>query len=394
MKQNLSDISDTIPYIGKDSGRIEGIFQSKGLQKGRAVYLTTLLEEDWNKCDEDEEKKFWALEHGFLPGRIKLYNLNQTNYLNYLSDMDYFRLHPINNHFAIWINDKLTLKYVIPSVFLTLEGRKLSIMPEYYLYIENDGRYSYLMDSPQWISHNKDYLFNLLKQKGKLALKPSKGAGGHGFVMLEYIAGDLYVNFKKLNKSAFDEFIESLNGYLVMEYVEQHKALNPIWSKSVCTLRVIALKRWDNNFDSKVDIIVSYARFGTSKSHGASNLSSGGVAIPFDFNTGRFGEKFYQYQKYAIGGEISFMRHPDTNVSLTGEMLPNWEIIRDTVFSVCNYLSSLEYFGFDLMVTNDGVKMCEINTHPSLDYEQIMCGPIMLKKEAKEFFEMKLRQKI
>ena len=31
MKQNLSDISDTIPYIGKDSGRIEGIFQSKGL---------------------------------------------------------------------------------------------------------------------------------------------------------------------------------------------------------------------------------------------------------------------------------------------------------------------------------------------------------------------------
>lgn len=58
MKQNLSDISDTIPYIGKDSGRIEGIFQSKGLQKGRAVYLTTLLEEDWNKCDEDEEKNF------------------------------------------------------------------------------------------------------------------------------------------------------------------------------------------------------------------------------------------------------------------------------------------------------------------------------------------------
>ena len=35
------------------------------------------------------------------------------------------------------------------------------------------------------------------------------------------------------------------------------------------------------------------------------------------------------------------------------------------------------------------MKLCEINSHPAMDYAQIMCGPAMLKSEVKEFFENK-----
>ena len=387
-----------VPYIGKDRTKIEELLQSYGIQNKRAVFLAQLLEEDWNSSrDIPYEKKIWALQHGFLPSRVKLYGLTENNYHDYLSDIDYYYLHPINNHFSIWINDKLTLKYIFPSTFTTLEGRELSMMPEYYLYIENDGQYSYLMDSPKHILHDENYLLNLLKEKLILALKPSRGQGGHGFVALKYdiAKNKIYANTEVLDESAFSKFKETLNGYIVTEYVRQHKALDSVWSESVCTLRIIALKNRDNKYSGgKTDIIVSYARFGTSASLGASNLYSQGVGIPYDFNTGIFGSYFYKYLKYSTNGEFRMPCHPDSKVSLSGKLLPHWDMVRDVVLSVCDYLSSLEYFGFDIMITDDGLKMCEINTFPSLDYEQVMCGPALLNPAAKKYFEKKVNEKL
>lgn len=253
MNKTLTNLSfaEVAPYIVKDKKKVQTILQSYGIQQKRAAYLANSLEEDWLGCEEvPYEKKIWALQRGFLPSRIKLYNLTENNYRDYLSDIDYFYLHPLNNHFAIWINDKVTLKYVIPYVFTTLEGRQLSIMPEYYLYIENDGRYSYLMDSPKHIRHDDDYLLNLLKEKGVLALKPSNGQGGHGFVMLRYVANEdkIYANGKELNLTEFNKFKDTLNGYIVTEYVKQNKELDAVWKDSVCTLRIIVLKLSSNKY--------------------------------------------------------------------------------------------------------------------------------------------------
>ncbi|MBR4673576.1 MAG: hypothetical protein IKP00_03850 [Victivallales bacterium] len=35
------------------------------------------------------------------------------------------------------------------------------------------------------------------------------------------------------------------------------------------------------------------------------------------------------------------------------------------------------------------MKLCEINSHPAIDYEQIMCGPTLSRPKVKEFFEFK-----
>lgn len=254
-----------------------------------------------------------------------------------------------------------------------------------------------MKDSPKHIVRDENYLLNLLKEKSILALKPSRGQGGHGFVVLKYdaVKGEIYANTEVLDESAFHNFKETLNGYIVTEYVKQHKGLDSVWSESVCTLRIIALKNWEDKYlGGKADILVSYARFGTSASCGASNLSSQGVGIPFDFNTGLLGTHFYRYLKYSTNGEFKLPCHPDSKASLSGKVLPHWEMVRDVVLSVCDYLSSLEYFGFDIMITDDGVKMCEINTFPSLDYEQVMCGPALLNPVAKTFFEKKVEAKL
>lgn len=394
---NLS-FSEIVPYIGTDNNKVKEILQSYGIQKKISTYLAHSLEEDWDICkDVPYEKKIWALQRGFLPSRIKLYGLTENNYHDYLSDIDYFYLHPINNHFAIWINDKVTLKYVIPSVFHTLGGREFSIMPEYYLYIENDGRYSYLMDSPTHIRHDENYLLNLLKEKTILALKPSNGQGGHGFVMLRYAVDEnkIYANEKELSEVEFYKFKETLNGYIVTEYIKQHKSLDNVWKDSVCTLRVIVLKQFNDKYSGgKVDVIATYARFGTANSHGASNLSSGGVGVSYDFNTGHFGKEFFRYPNFSENGEFSLPCHPDSKVMLSGEVLPYWETVRDVILSLCDYLSSLEYFGFDIMITDEGVKLCEINTLPTLCSAQVLCGPVMKRPLARDFFIKKIKAKL
>ena len=391
--ERYASLEELIPYIGKDVEKQVSILVSKGLTQKIALTFVQFLEEDWNLCNSISfEDKVKVMSRGFFPSRLKLYGLDEVNYVEYLSDLDYYRLHPLNNHFAIWINDKVTLKYMIPSVFHTLEGRHLSVMPEYYLYIENDGKYSYMMDSPKYIAHDEDYLFHLLQEKKILALKPSRGQGGYGFVKLEYAGGDVYINGVKKNKQEFNQFRDTLFGYIVTEYATQHKDLDAVCKDSVCTLRVIAVKNQSNKYaHGETDIIASYARFGTSKSHGASNLSSGGVGIPYDFNTGRFGKYFYRYLKYSEGEDFKFDRHPDSKISLEGKILPHWEFVRDIVYSVCYYLSSLEYFGFDLMITDGGVKICEINTLPAQDDAQVMCGPFWKNSAARTYFELKLK---
>ena len=368
-------------------------FDSIGMQHKCSVYLAGLLFESWNNSRENVEERIWALLNGFLPDKIELYNLNKNNYKDYLSDFDYFLIHPLNNFFAFWINDKLTLKYMLqaPLIINAQEHVKMDLMPEYYLYIENDGHYSYLMNSPIDIPHNSDYLLNLLKKKQVLALKPSNGAGGKGFIKLVYKNNKISCNDKTLNKDEWNNLIKDLRGYLVTEYILQHKDLREVWANSACTLRIIATKQQIDDYDGgSINVIVSYARFGTKLSNGASNLSAGGVGIPFDFNTGKFGRYFYRYKKYTNGEPYKYERHPDTGVLLYGTKLPKWEYVRDAVYTLCNHFSSLEYFGFDIIITDEGMKLCEINTLPSLDYEQVMCGPIYKNEKAADFFMRKI----
>lgn len=330
----------------------------------------------------DEEKE-WALKKGFYPGRIKLYGLNDSNYMNYLPDWNYFMMHPLNHHFKLWVNDKLTLKYVLNS-----NGCQDS-MPEYYLYVENDGQYTYLMDVPPQIEKDENFIFNLLKYKGCLAMKPNSGtSGGLGFIKLKLEGDALYENNKLIDNERYQQIIANMRNYIVTEYVQQHEELANIWKDSECTLRVIMVKEPCEKASDipKWSCIVSYARFGSMISGGASNLSSGGIGVGFDFETGAFNDFAIRYKKFCPDGNTFLYEHPDTHVKWKGAKLPNWTYVKEMLERICSHISSLSYLGFDVIITNDGMKLCEINTHPACDYEQVMCGPVMAKDNAKKFF--------
>ena len=119
----------------------------------------------------------------------------------------------------------------------------------------------------------------------------------------------------------------------------------------------------------------------------------GGVGIAFDFVTGEYVSNFYRYLEFCPDGVTSFEKHPDTNVTVRGRRLPNWEITRKAVLAICEHFSSLEMFGFDIIITDEGLKICEINSLPAMGDEQVICGPLMKNQDAALFFNMKAENK-
>ncbi len=336
----------------------------------------------------DMAQREWALSRGFYPGRIELYGLNEQNWADYLPDYQYFMLHPMNNHFLKWL-DKTTLKYV-------LDGSVCSdIMPAYYVYVENElcgGRFTYLMDCPADIARDEDFLWNLLKRQGILAMKPNSGtSGGLGFIKLELRGDRLFENNKPIDMTRFIEIRDTMRNYIVTEYAHQHHELSRVWPDSECTLRVIMCKdpTEDRYAETTWSCAVSYARFGTSVNGGASNLSSGGVGVGFDFETGRYGDFCIRYKRFTPDGVWKLDRHPDTGVEWRTSGLPNWDLVKEKIRQACRHMSSLDYMGFDIIITEDGMKLCEINSHPAVDYEQVMCGPTLARDKVRNFYEHK-----
>ena len=362
------------------------LLQDAGMDKKWSKMFVKKLSDDEKAFPADEATKKWALTKGFYPGRVELYGLTEDNYKNYLPDYGYFMIHPINHHFRIWVNDKLSLKYILNS------NNCEDTMPEYYLYVENNGCYTYLMDCPEIINKDENFILNLLKYKGTLAIKPNSGtSGGRGFVKLEFKNNEIYANNKLISMADFEEIVEHLENNIVTEYAYQHEELAKVWPDSECTLRVIMAKLPKGSIydESEWHCTVSYARFGSSVSGGASNLSSGGIGIGFDFETGKYHDFGIRYKRFCHDGKWKITEHPDTHIVWKENGLPNWQFVKDKIEQVCKHISSLDYLGLDIIITPNGFKFCEINTHPAGDYEQVMCGPILKTSDARAFFEDK-----
>lgn len=263
----------------------------------------------------------------------------------------------------------------------TIGGRFPNYLPKYYCFIL-DGQIISMNDNPidNW-NGIEDYLIKLLNKESVLAIKPYTGHGGIGFIKLEQ-KDNLY--FCNGNECEINDVVKLINDkYIVTEYIKQCKEFDEIWKDSVATLRVITINknRTQNTF-------VSYVRFGTNESKGACNLTSGGVAAPFDWQTGKYKGGFYRYLEFCKDGKYILDKHPDSGVSIKGKTVPYFNQVKKLVDDICKFMPIHTYFGFDIMITDNGCKICEINSHPSLDYEQLMFGGIWEQNvEVQNFFQ-------
>ena len=283
--------------------------------------------------------------------------LTKESHRKYLSTRDYCSLHPLNGEYSSWIDDKLTLKYVLHG---TEAGQ---YMPEYYYELMSDGRVVGLMDHDFRYGTSYDGIAKLLRDKKLLAFKLVKASLGVGYYIVEYVDGKYLMNDEVMDLDSFLTKLSLLKNYLITEYLLPHSEFAKFCNKSVGCLRFIV----GRNLKGDLIDIYSFMRFGTKRSKFVENYNAGGVlAIVHD---GHYTEGNVIDNETLKNKVVSL--HPDNKIPLRG-VVPYWKEIKHAAHTVADVLPQMTYMGIDFCVTYDNrIKIIEINSLTSLDSIQL-----------------------
>lgn len=323
--------------------------------------LTQLFIDDY----KERKANVFALANAHLKGWSyndwALLGITCDNERNYLSTRDYCSLHPFNGIYSSWIDDKLTLKYILHG---TAAG---NYMPEYYFQIFDNSKVLPLMDIKDFsYSYKLDDIADLLQSKGRLAFKLIRGSFGQGFYKAKYDKNNTYwLNNDCFTREEFIEKISELSGYIVTELLLPHPEFARYCDKSVGCLRYIV----GRDISGNVVDIYSFMRIGTIKSNFVENFNAGGVLVILDLNNGYYkGGYVLDFDKYR---KQFIESHPDNNIPLLG-YIPNWNDVVEAAHMIADVLPQMSYLGIDFCITHDNkIKIIEINSLTSLDSFQL-----------------------
>ena len=200
-----------------------------GFAKPRAKEYLTVLEEERDTPTGDAAMGFnhdavdgydtglfdpdyleWAHSYGFYAKQAYAYDLCEDNIDDYMSDYDYHRVWPLNGWQRIWINDKLTLKYMLAGSSFD------KYLPEYYYYSTPSGPLPLLESS---MKSGEAAFLDTLRSVGEFACKPCNGSRTVGFHKLSYVDGDYLVDNKPSSAEGVLEFLHKNPNYVFTEFL-------------------------------------------------------------------------------------------------------------------------------------------------------------------------------
>lgn len=369
-----------------DYEKLKRLLMEDGLeQKQYSLFMSQMKRNFYSiHCSEDLETYAWALKKGFFPDQVEKYGLTGENIEDYFSTYAYFKMYPLNDFFRIWINDKLTMKY-----FLSGAGLR-AVLPKCYLYIENRGRHIYLVDAPEDIPHNETFLWELLKRERVIAAKPNNGHSSKGFIKYEYKDTCVLANNVKISKEQYLEEASKLYNYIFIEYLFQHDGLKKVFEGTEAVVRCNMYKAVQSELysESVWEFANGYLTLGTAKSGTASNETRDAICVPIDYDSGMLFEAGL-YHRDEQGALEKVYAHSDTGFVFKNFMIPEWKMLKDVVLKACKALQSLDWLGFDVIITDSGPKIIEINSLLGIEMPQMLSGPILKDDELKKFLVSK-----
>ncbi|OGM18544.1 hypothetical protein A2686_03005 [Candidatus Woesebacteria bacterium RIFCSPHIGHO2_01_FULL_38_10] len=209
--------------------------------------------------------------------------------------------------------------------------------------------------------------FNWGKLPDSFALKPSKGLGGEGIIVVKkrtkdgsgwittqrkkVTIEDLKIHVLDVLEGAFSVGNVPDSAY-IEEYVGRHKAFKKYAFRGTPDIRVIVFNKIP---------VMAMLRLPTKESGGRANLHQGAIAVGIDIATGITTQAFWH-------SEYIYYK-PGTKRKLNGIKIPNWTEMLEIAVEAGN-AANLGYFGADVVLHPEkGPMILELNYQPGLSIQ-------------------------
>jgi alpha-L-glutamate ligase-like protein len=194
------------------------------------------------------------------------------------------------------------------------------------------------------------------------AIKPARGSGGKGIVVVAGRRGDRFIKASGAEIGIEDirrdltnilAGLYSLAGSPDIAIIEDLIRLNPRFEgyshQGIPDIRIIVFKGYP---------VMAMLRLSTQASDGKANLHQGAIGVGLDIATGN-GIHAVQF-----GRRVHV--HPDTGKPLNEITTPDWPLLL-TLAARCYEMTGLGYIGADLVLDRDhGPALLELNARPGL----------------------------
>ncbi|PTN12005.1 alpha-L-glutamate ligase-like protein [Nitrosomonas aestuarii] len=208
-------------------------------------------------------------------------------------------------------------------------------------------------------------LKNMLNAYQQFVIKPVKGSGGKGILVITEQNHNLY--YKPSGEAVKLSHIErhvsnilsglhSLGGKPDSVMIESLIQIDPVFAdysyEGIPDLRVIVFKGYP---------IMAMLRLATHASDGRANLHQGAVGVGIDIGTGE--------ALHAVQYGIPVYHHPDTHKAFNDLTVPHWNKLL-TLAAACYEMTGLGYLGVDIVMDRDqGPMIIELNARPGLSIQ-------------------------
>ncbi|MCP5533776.1 MAG: alpha-L-glutamate ligase-like protein [Akkermansiaceae bacterium] len=210
--------------------------------------------------------------------------------------------------------------------------------------------------------HDASRIERILDKRYSFVIKPSRGSGGKGVLVIDEREGDLFIkpSGAVLTRDEIRHHVSNILAGLfslggqrdcaLVEYrVRPAKLLTDLSYQGAPDIRCVMLHGYP---------VMAMLRAATKESDGRANLHQGALGIGIDIATG--------VTVRAVHHGKPVTKHPDTGVDLIGIQMPEWNKILDIAVT-CQEMTGLGYLGVDLMIDEEiGPLMIEVNARPGL----------------------------
>lgn len=219
-----------------------------------------------------------------------------------------------------------------------------------------------------------------LENQGPVVLKAISGAGGFGILILKLKDKQLFLNNKLTNFNEFKSILTQLDNYYISEFLNQSTYKNSLFPHTVNTIRMLTMVDPETK---KPFIAVAVQRVGTKESIPTDNWQQGAMSVKIDLESGTLG----QVVRFTKDGKIERRStHPDTGKKLTGKRIPNWEEVKKQILKAASNNSFLSYIGWDVVITENGVKVLEANNGSGVIIYQVH-DPLLKNEKIRRFYK-------